>query len=71
MAYPVQAADMVIYALNWGFRLPGYGMNAPRRQEISEEFGWRLERQQYKCERKINGQNRRVYGIVYVEAPHG
>lgn len=71
MTYPVQAADMVIYALNWGFRLPRYGMNGTRRNEISEEFGWRLERQQYKCEQQINGQIRRLYGIVYVEDPHG
>jgi hypothetical protein len=27
MAYPVQAADLCIYCVNWAFRLPTQGMN--------------------------------------------
>lgn len=36
MTYPVQAADLAIYCVNWGFRLPSRGMNAPIRSEIAE-----------------------------------
>jgi Protein of unknown function (DUF3800) len=31
----IQAADVCIYSLNWGFRLPSSGMNAPVREEIA------------------------------------
>ena len=39
MNYAVQAADLCIYCVNWGFRLPSYGMDAPARAEIATEFG--------------------------------
>jgi hypothetical protein len=39
MSAAVQAADVAIYCLNWGFRLPSLGMNAPTRIEIEKEFG--------------------------------
>ena len=38
MAYPVQAADLCIYCVNWAFRLPTQGMNEPVREEIRAEF---------------------------------
>lgn len=39
MNYPIQAADLAIYCINWGFRLPKRGMNAPVRTEIAENDG--------------------------------
>lgn len=39
MTYPVQAADMVIYCINWGFRKAAIGMTAPEREEIARDFG--------------------------------
>ncbi|MBK8583318.1 MAG: DUF3800 domain-containing protein [Flavobacteriales bacterium] len=33
LAYPVQAADVVIYAINWGYRIPGV-WDGETRQEI-------------------------------------
>jgi len=30
MTYPLQAADICIYCVNWGFRLPSIGMDARR-----------------------------------------
>ena len=51
MNYPVQAADVCIYCLNWGFRLPARGMNAPVREEISAEFAQHVARLQYRGSR--------------------
>jgi hypothetical protein len=48
MNYAVQAADLCIYAVNWGFRLPSIGMTAPTREEIAGEFGPWLNELQYK-----------------------
>ena len=31
MIYAMQAADICIYCVNWGFRIPSRGMNAPTR----------------------------------------
>jgi hypothetical protein len=44
MIYPMQAADICIYCVNWGFRIPTRGMNAPTRSEIADEFGPWLNR---------------------------
>jgi hypothetical protein len=70
LSYPVQAADVVIYAINWAFRLPQFGMDADRREEISDEFGWRLADLQYVTERENeSGQRFTSYGIFYVPDP--
>ena len=39
MTSAIQAADLCIYLINWGFRLPLRGMNAARRDEINRMFG--------------------------------
>lgn len=39
MTTAVQAADLCIYCVNWGFRLAEVGMTAPVRQDIATEFG--------------------------------
>jgi len=70
MAYPVQAADLAIYCINWGFRLPNRGMNAPVRQEIADEFGPWLGRLQFQGDTNRNGEVYRQYGIVYVPDPY-
>ena len=46
MTYAVQVADLCIYCVNWGFRLPNYGMNSQTRDEIASEFGPWLDRLQ-------------------------
>ncbi len=50
MTYPVQAADLTIYCVNWGFRLPARGMDAPARMEIADEFGPWLKQLQFQGE---------------------
>ncbi len=71
MTYPIQAADLCIYCVNHGFRLPARGMSAPVRTEIQSEFGAWLARLQFKGQGYKDGDVFDAYGIVYVENPYG
>ena len=66
MSYAVQAADLCIYCVNWGYRLPAQGMDAPVRPEIAEAFGSWLERLQFRGEGYRDGRVFRTFGIVNV-----
>lgn len=66
MAYPVQVADVVIYALNWGFRLAQFGMNAPSRPEIASEFSGVIGSLQFRGDGYRDGRVFKTFGITYV-----
>lgn len=69
MVYPVQAADVSIYSINWGFRIPN-DMTEPAREEIRSEFEEWLYRLQYRgYGRGHDGQMHHQYGIIYVADP--
>ena len=70
MAYAVQAADLCIYCVNWGFRLPGRGMNAERRDEIADMFAADLADLQYRGQGYRDGRVFDTYGVVYVPDPY-
>ena len=70
MTYPVQAADLAIYCVNWGFRLPSRGMDAATRPEIADEFGPWLNQLQFRGEGYREGNVYQEYGIVYVPDPY-
>ena len=70
MACAVQPADVCIYVINWGFRLPSRGMNAARRDEIAEMFGGDLATLQYEGQRERSGHKFNSYGITYVPDPY-
>lgn len=70
MAYPIQVADVIIYAINWGFRLPGIGMDAPGREEIVQEFGPILNNLQYRGSTYHDGVEYPTHGIVLVKEPY-
>jgi len=70
MTYPVQAADVCIYCVNLGFRLPLRGMVAPTRPEIAQDFGPRLRRMQFRGQGYRDGDVYDSYGIVYVPEPY-
>ena len=70
MAYPVQVADLCIYAINWGFRLPALGMAAEVRPEIADEFGMAIRNLQFSGDGYKGGQVYPRHGIVYVPDPH-
>ena len=71
MTLPVQAADLAIFCVNRGFRLPTQGMDAPVREEIAEEFGPWLRALQYKDTVEKDGRTFDSYGIVFVPNPYG
>jgi Protein of unknown function (DUF3800) len=70
MTYPVQAADMCIYCVNWGFRLPSQGMDAEKRDEIADEFGPWLNEMQFHGEGYKDGRVFQTWGVTYVPNPY-
>ena len=71
MAYPVQAADLCIYCINWAFRLPTQGMNELAREEIQIEFlDWILSLQ-FHGDGYREGRVFESWGICYVPNPCG
>jgi len=70
MAYPVQAADVCIFCVNWGFRMPNIGMVAETRPEIARRFGPWLNRIQFKGEGYRDGAVFKSFGIFFVEEPY-
>jgi len=70
MTYPVQAADLAIYCVNWGFRLPTRGMDAPARPEIADKYGQWLTQLQFHGKGYRDGAVYDSYGIVFVPEPY-
>ena len=71
MTYAVQAADLCIYCINWGFRLPGRGMNAECREDIATMFESELQRLQFRGQGYRDVRVFKTYGIFYVPDPYG
>lgn len=65
MALPVQVADVLIYALNWGYRHPKE-MTAATRVEIAERYGPRIERLKWKGDGYDGVKTYPSFGIVCV-----
>ena len=70
MTYAVQAADMCIYCVNWGFRKPTVGMDGPKRDEIADKFGPWMNQLQFRGQGNREGEVFNTLGIVYVENPY-
>lgn len=70
MTYPIQAADICIYCVNWGFRLPSIGMDGEQRDEIALEFGPWLNQLQFRGDGERGGEVFQTYGICYVPNPY-
>ncbi|MCY3940564.1 MAG: DUF3800 domain-containing protein [Gammaproteobacteria bacterium] len=71
LTYAVQAADICIYCINWGFRLPNRGMDAHSRSEIADMFGRDLAELQFRGQGYRDGQVFDTYGIFHVPDPYG
>lgn len=65
MALPVQVADVVIYALNWGYRRPEE-MTAPVRPEIENRYGSHIEKLKWRGQGTDGLRTFRSFGIVCV-----
>lgn len=70
MACPVQAADLCIYCVNWGFRVPSIGMNAAVRTEIADEFAPWLRQLQFEGDGYRDGNVFRCYGVAFAPDPY-
>ncbi len=69
--YPaIQAADLCIYCVNWGYREPRWEYKGPVREEISRRYAHRLDGLQFRGEGYRNGRTFRTSGIVFVPDPY-
>ncbi|MBN1362429.1 MAG: DUF3800 domain-containing protein [Sedimentisphaerales bacterium] len=69
MAYGVQVADLCIYCLNWGWRLPEQKMDRSTRPEI-EPFVWLLEKVMWHGSGCRDGKGFATHSTVYVPDPY-
>jgi hypothetical protein len=65
----VQAADLCLYCINWGFRLGFWNFTGPSRKEIADKFGGRLHALQFRGDAYREGNVYENFGIVYVPDP--
>jgi hypothetical protein len=70
MTAAVQAADLAIYCVNWGFRLPARGMSGEVREEIASEFGPLIGRLQFVGDGYSEGKVFKSYGVVFEPEPY-
>jgi len=68
----VQAADICIYCVNWGFRRYEWEFSGPSRLDIQQQFGRRCAALQYQGQSydEEEGQTYNQYGIIYVPDPY-
>lgn len=70
MSVGVQAADLCLYCLNWGFRLALWHDVLPVRAEIERDFRPQLDRLQWQGDGYRDGKVFHTYGIVFVPDPY-
>jgi hypothetical protein len=67
MALPIQVADVVLYAINWGYRHPKEPhLTGPVRKEIADRYQWKLGELKWKGDGYHDGRVFRSYGIFCV-----
>ena len=67
----IQAADVCIYCVNWGFRRPQWRFSGPIREDVHKRYAGRCGSIQYRGD-MIDSDSRDVrkaYGIFYVSNP--
>ncbi len=62
---PVQVADVVIYATNWGYRYSPE-MNAPSRSEIADRYGAKMRQLKWRGDGYDGSRTFQTHGIVCV-----
>lgn len=70
MSYGVQAADICLYCLNWGYRHSSWKNDFPIRQEIADEFGPKVGRLRWSGNATRGEKTFRTDGIVLVQDPY-
>lgn len=66
----IQAADLCLYCINWGFRRPEWNFRGPKRDYIHHDFAGLCGELQYSGESYENGRIRKLFGIIYVPDPY-
>ncbi|WP_207460347.1 DUF3800 domain-containing protein [Azospirillum sp. SYSU D00513] len=69
MSVGVQAADIVLYCINWGFRAPTWNFDGSTRPEIAENFSGILNDLQFKRQASRNGEPVPSHGIFFLPDP--
>lgn len=71
MSLPVQAADLVIYSINWGYRNTAINLLAPVREEVAQQFAMKIDELQYRGQGYRDGRVFNQWGICFVPHPYG
>ena len=70
LAVGVQAADVVLYCINYGYRRNEWRFTGPTRQEIKQRYGGLIHKSRYKGDVYNEGKAYPSHGIVYVADPY-
>ena len=70
LAVGVQAADVVLYCINYGYRRNEWGFTGLTRQEIKQRYGGLIHKFRYKGEVCNEEKVYPSYGIVYLSDPY-
>jgi len=70
MSPGIQAADLCLYCVNWGFRRPEWNFNGPRRDDIARDFAGRCGVLQFQGDHYDGADVYRSYGIIHVPDPY-
>lgn len=71
MSVGVQAADIVLYCINWGFRYTSWNMNGAERAEIRDLSQHQLSALQFRGHGSRDGVPFDTWGIFFVPDPYG
>lgn len=70
MSYAIQAADICMYCINWGFRLPSWKNVEPPRLDVTAEFSQWIGRLQWTGQGYREDKTYMSSGIVLVNDPY-
>lgn len=66
----IQAADICLYCVNWGFRHSEWSFAGPRRDDLSQRYAGRCRNLQYQGSVWSQGKSHPTYGIIFVPDPY-
>ena len=66
----MQAADICLYCVNWGFRRSEWAFAGPRRDNLAQRYAGRCGNLQYQGTVWNKGKSHPTYGIIFVPDPY-
>lgn len=70
MSPAIQAADVCIYCINWGFRLSKWGFRGDSREDIGRRYGAKLKKLMFQGTGYRDGETYTSDGIFYLPDPY-